>query len=282
MVRASGAAAFAVCTLCILVANFCFADHQTATVSPVNVGSSYPYSISVQNYDFGAAELPTLQSFASGEYNGKWVMLAGRTNGLHSFTNSGATNFPAASQNREVWVVDPVTKQSWHRSLATDAGVTAISLAELTPTNTEFVQNGNRLYMVGGYGLDSTNAFQTFNSLSAIDLPGIIDWVHTGNGSAANHIRTIHNENFRVTGGAMYNMNGRTHLVFGQNFVGGYNPNKNGAYTKQVRSFDIVDDGLNLGTANFSATTPEKRIAAAISMCFRFFAASQTPRSRKA
>ena len=35
--------------------------------------------------DFGNASLPTLQSFASGTYDGKWVLLAGRTNGLHGF-----------------------------------------------------------------------------------------------------------------------------------------------------------------------------------------------------
>ena len=54
----------------------------------------------------------------------------------------------------------------------------------------------------------------------------------------------------------MYQMNGRTHLVFGQNFQGGY-PGGTGTYTKQVRSFDIIDDGINLSIANYSATTPE-------------------------
>ena len=82
------------------------AENQTPTVSPVNVGSTYPHHISLRTFDFGAAPRPTLQSFASGTYDGKWVMLAGRTNGLHGFGQSGSANFPAASQNRDVWVID--------------------------------------------------------------------------------------------------------------------------------------------------------------------------------
>ena len=79
----------------------------------------------------------------------------------------------------------------------------------------------------------------------------------TGSGVAKDHIRQIASPSFRVTGGAMYEMDGRTHLVFGQDFSGNYNPNKNGTYTNQVRSFDIVDDGTTLSIANPTSTTPD-------------------------
>src|SRR4051794_2072694 len=93
-------------TAAVLIAVPVNADNQTPTVSPIDLGDSLRYQISVQSYDFGAAELPTLQSYAAGTYQGKWVLIAGRTNGLHKFENSGATNFPAASRNQEVWVID--------------------------------------------------------------------------------------------------------------------------------------------------------------------------------
>src|SRR5262245_2681279 len=114
--------------------------------------------------------------------------------------------------------------------------------------------------MTGGYGVqsflpDNTPVNGTFNQLSAINLPGIVDWVVTGSGTAKDHIRQIASDTVRVTGGAMYEVDGRTHLVFGQSFSGNYNPNKNGTYTNQVRSFDIVDDGTNLSIAN-AASTP--------------------------
>jgi hypothetical protein len=58
------------------------AANQTPTVSPVHLNSALPYKISLQPFDFGAASLPTLHSFAAGHYDGKWVLIAGRTNGL--------------------------------------------------------------------------------------------------------------------------------------------------------------------------------------------------------
>jgi hypothetical protein len=232
------------------------ADNQTTDLSPIQMGG-LPYNIGVQAYDFGSADLPTLQSFAAGEYDGKWVLIAGRTNGLHGFTNSSAQNFPASAQNNDVWVIDPVNKQSWHRSLVSDSTISAQMLAELTPTNTEFSQLGDRLYMVGGYGVRGTGTgFTTQNALTAIDLPGMIDWVMTGNGTASSHIRQAHDPTFQVTGGDLYPLNGHMQLVFGQNFLGGYTPATEGAYTQQIRSFDIVDNGTTLSFANAASTTP--------------------------
>ena len=57
-----------------------------------------------------------------------------------------------------------------------------------------------------------------------------------------------------VTGGAMHEMGGRIHLVFGQDFQGGYVSGKNGIYSKQIRSFDINDDGASLSISNISIT----------------------------
>jgi hypothetical protein len=66
----------------------------------------------------------------------------------------------------------------------------------------------------------------------------------------------VRDDLFRVTGGALYEMNNRAHLVFGQNFTGGYIPGLNGQYTRQVRSFDIDDDGTMLAFSNVTQTNP--------------------------
>jgi hypothetical protein len=235
------------------------AEHQTPTFSPVHDGSSLPYRVSLVPYDFGAAALPTLHSFAAGHHDGKWVLIGGRTNGLHGFNNISTENFPPQFQNRDVWVVDPVAKTSWSRSLESPtAGFTAAEVYSLTNANNQFYQRGDRLYMTGGYGLEvAPNINNTFDELSAVDLPGLVDWVINGAGAAKDHVRQISDPLFRVTGGAMYEIGGRTHLVMGQDFVGNYNPNKNGTYTNQVRSFDIIDDGTTLSIANPTTTTPD-------------------------
>lgn len=239
------------------------AANQTATVTPVVSGSGLPYRVELREFNFGAAALPSLQSYAAAEYNGKWVLLSGRTNGLHGFESSGSVNFPVSGQNRDVWVIDPVTKQTWSRSLSNlaSSGLTAAQLATLTPTNNQFTQLGNRLYLTGGYGATATGSFDTFSTLSAIDLPGLVDWVVNGTGTVAPHLRQLTGETFAITGGAMYEIDGRLHQVFGHDFVGGYTPGRNGTYAQNVRSFEIVDDGVTLSIANLSTTpiVPEYR-----------------------
>jgi hypothetical protein len=47
--------------------------------------------------------------------SGEWVLIGGRTNGLHNFTNKGIENFPPAHQNDRIWVYDPVRDRSWSR-----------------------------------------------------------------------------------------------------------------------------------------------------------------------
>jgi hypothetical protein len=216
-----------------------------------------PYQVTVRPYEFGEDSLPTLHSFAAATHDGKWVLLAGRTNGLHGFDQNPFNNFPAASQNQDVWVIDPLAKHSWHRSLAdASGGLTAEQLSSLTPTNNQFYQQGDRLYMSGGYGLSADGDFTTFDTLTAIELPGIIDWVQNGIGTAADHVRQIHHPQLQVTGGAMYALGARTQLVFGQDFSEGYTAFGDGIYTEQVRSFDIVDDGQILSIENMTQTDP--------------------------
>ncbi len=233
------------------------AANQTDSVTPVVSGSRLPYRVELREYDFGSATLPSLQSYAAAEYNGKWVLMSGRTNGLHGFETSAAANFPVAFQNRDVWVIDPVTKQTWSRSLSNlaSSGLTSAQMASLTPTNNQFTQLGNRLYLTGGYGATTpTGGFDTFSTLSAIDLPGLVDWVVNGTGTAAQHLRQLTGETFAITGGAMYEIDGRFHQVFGHDFAGGYTPGRNGTYAQNVRSFNIVDDGVTLSIANLTTT----------------------------
>src|SRR5215470_11863510 len=131
------------------------ADNQTPDVTTPVTDYPLPYSMTLGLDDFGATPMPTLQSFVAGQSNGQWVMIGGRTNGLHDFTNSGLINFPPSAQNRVIWVVDPITKQSWSRSLE-GSGLSTAEIDALSATNYEFMQRGNRLYMIGGYGYDTT------------------------------------------------------------------------------------------------------------------------------
>lgn len=235
-----------------------FAQHQTETFSPVLPGNELPYRVELRQYDAGAMEVPTLHSYAKAQWDGKWVLIGGRTNGLHAFTQNGFVNFPPTFQNREVWVIDPESRQSWHRSLDEDTtGLSVTDVDSLAVTNNQFYQDNQRLYITGGYGLLTDFDFVTFDTLTAIDLPSVIEWTQNGGDLPDTTIRQIRDPLFTVTGGAMLPIDGRTHLVFGQDFQGEYTPFGNGEYTNQVRSFSIVDDGVTLAIDDVTVSTSD-------------------------
>src|SRR5207237_8918679 len=130
-----------------------------------------------------------LQSFASGSFAGAWsnaglwVIVGGRTNGLHDFTSDPLENFPPSAQNRRIWVIDPGSWRVWSRSIK-DSHLSVDQIDQLSATAYEHVQFGDVLYMVGGYGYSRTaKDFKTFPILTALDLPKIIDWVRSRAGS---------------------------------------------------------------------------------------------------
>ncbi len=246
--------------LCATPLAFGQGTHQTPaeTLTPLQFGG-LPYTIEVTEVDFGSAELATLHSYSAAKFGGLWVLMAGRTNGIHGlFATDG---FPTESQNRDVWVIDPINLQTWHRTLDESQGFSEYQFNALTCVNNQFYTRGDQLYLIGGYGVQTTDSggietFGTFDTLAAVDLPGIIDWVQNGTGTASDNIRIIQHPTLKVTGGDVGEIAGRTHLVFGQDFDGTYNPGSNGSYTNQVRSFEIIDDGTNLSIANASVTLP--------------------------
>src|SRR5437016_26869 len=79
------------------------ADNQTPTLSPILSSNNVPFRIQIEEASFS---LPSgLQSYIVATNGGKWLLLAGRINGLHSFNNN-SSNFPANTQNTTVFVVD--------------------------------------------------------------------------------------------------------------------------------------------------------------------------------
>lgn len=238
------------------------ADNQTPTTTPITVGGqSLPFGLKLQRVDTDG-KLPTLQSFAAAQYGNLWVLLGGRTNGLHNFTSDPLENFPPSEQNRRVWVIDPTTWQVWSRSIK-DSGLTGDQVDQLSATNYEHDTIGDTLYLVGGYGYQrSTKEFVTFPVMTAIDVPALVKWVREPAKSPrlAKLIRQTTSETLRVTGGQMMIFGKRAVLAFGHDFAGGYgDPDVVQTYTGQVRSFDIVDTGTKLSISDVKAspTTPD-------------------------
>ena len=233
-----------------------FAANQTPTVSTVSTDTtSLPYIVQLRKRDM-PKRLPTLQSFTSGQSHGLWVLIGGRTNGMHGFTSDPLQNFPPSRQNMSIWVIDPVTGRRWSRSLD-DSSLTPDQVDGLSTFAAESLQVGDTLYVVGGYGFSrSLNDFKTYSTMTAFDLRNTIKWVRhealpPGKEDLAGLIRQTEDSVLTITGGQMMMLGNRALLAFGQLFNGGYGgSNVTQIYSGQVRSFQIEDDGTTLAIAN--------------------------------
>src|SRR5438105_2027844 len=99
---------------------FVSAQNQTPDVSPIFPGDKLPFRVRIELVKKGKQNfiLPNgLQSFVFGVHGDKFLLLTGRTNGLHGF-NDNPDNFPPQAQNQTVYVVDIKRKKIASRSLA--------------------------------------------------------------------------------------------------------------------------------------------------------------------
>ena len=204
-------------------------------------------------------DAPALQSAASAEYNGKWLFIGGRTDGLHGMVPL-LNNFPPQYENKNIIVIDPTTGQVWTRPWSNSLLAQRV-IDPLTSVATESVQNGTHLYVIGGYGVDTTGYYKhsgdytTFDTLTSINVPGMIQAVING-GSIAAQIQQIHNPAFQVTGGQLGKLGNRYYLVMGQTFLGDYfSLSAVQKYTDQIQSFQMESTAHSLSIRNYQTST---------------------------
>jgi hypothetical protein len=225
--------------LALTIATNCWGN-QTATLTPILPESELPFTIEIEEASFS---LPVgLQSYASASYKGKWVLLAGRTNGLHGFANVG-NNFPPQFQNTTVFVVNPTTGVTKSRSFV-GSGLSQEKIDSLSVVASQSCQNQTKLFIVGGYGINTaTGQMETKSTFTRIDLKKLISWVETGAPDIEDAIEQASHDFIKVTGGALFQNSSHDPflLILGQNFQGDYTDDSNGDYTRQIRSFWVRD-----------------------------------------
>lgn len=211
-----------------------------------------PFNLTLEPINI--SNLGGLQSYAFGEHNGKWLIIGGRLDGLHR--RQPFATFDVAGHNTRLIVVDPVANQSWS---ASTTSLPAALKEQLSSTNMAFFQEGDRLYMAGGYGFSATlNDHTTYSGLIAMDVPQLIAAIQN-NQPIQPFIRQIQDPGFTVSGGRLGKLYDTWYLVGGQNFQGVYNPMgpTHGPgffqeYTNSVRRFRINDNGTTLAVQHRS------------------------------
>ena len=189
-----------------------------------------------------------LQAFAFGQHEGNWLIVGGRLDGLHR--RQPFASFDIAGHNTQLIVVDPSENKSWTASL----NVLPASIKEqLSATNMEFYQEGDILYLIGGYGYSATAGDHiTYPNLTAINIPQTIHAIQNDL-SILPFIRQIKDDKLAVTGGYLQKIYDTYYLVGGQKFIGRYNPMgpNNGPgfiqeYTNAIRKFTLEDEGTTI------------------------------------
>lgn len=213
----------------------------------VNLNAQQPFSIYLESDS--VIGLPGLQSFTWAQHNGKWLLFGGRLDGLHR--RQPNASFDVSNMNTTVYVVDPVNHQVWSSGLS---GLSSSISEQMSSTNMEFVQKGNRLVVAGGYGYSNTSADHiTHTKLLVIDVPGLIDAVINST-ALGPHIRQVNDDYFAVCGGHLEVIDTTYYLVVGHRFDGRYNPmggpSYTQTYTNQIRKFDLVDNGTSITVTN--------------------------------
>ena len=214
--------------------------------------SQTPFDIYIEPMNIPG--LGGLQAYAFGQHNGKWLVVGGRLDGLHRRQPFAA--FDIAGNNNQLIVIDPESQQKW------TAPITSLSVdlqEQLSSTNMEFHQDGNYLYIVGGYGYNAASAARkTFDNLTAIDVPAVINAVINGT-SFTSSFRQINDAQFAVTGGQLMKINNTFYLVGGNKFDGNYNPMGNPTYTQvytnAIRKFNLTDDGTTVTISHLPTIT---------------------------
>lgn len=194
--------------------------------------------------------LPGLHSYAFAQNNGKWLIIGGRKDGVHARQPFNA--FPGAQNNTDMYVVDIATQQSWSASV--NSLPTGIK-EQLQSTNMNFYQDGDALFIIGGYAYSTTAAdHKTFNNLTSVDVPNLINAIIAGT-PITSYFKQISNDVFAITGGQLAKIGTTFYLVGGHRFDGRYNPMNNPTFTQTysnaIRKFTIDNSGSNLSYANY-------------------------------
>ena len=223
--------------------------------------SYLPFVVAQTNFEYDVvlspvsiSGLPGLHSYVFAQHNGKWLIIGGRKDGLHA--RQPFNSFPGAQNNTDMYVVDIATQQVWSTSV--NALPTGLK-EQLQSTNMNFYQDGDTLFIAGGYAYANSIAdHKTFNNLTSVDVPNLINAIVNGT-AITSYFKQISNDVFAITGGQLAKIGTTFYLVGGHRFDGRYNPMNNPTFTQtysnQIRKFTIDNSGNTLSYANYETIT---------------------------
>jgi hypothetical protein len=192
---------------------------------------------------------PRLQSFSFAQWKGRWVFIGGRISGYHA-VGGGSAEFLRADSNRDVWVIDTTVKpaRTYHTPVVLPEKIAAVQ-AQWTSTAQLYFQDADKLYIAGGYGQDEKGKWVTFDLMSQVSVPALIDGVMAGK-LPVDSLSFGRSPVVQSTGGGLMKLeDGFFYLVMGHSFQGSYtafegrgeqnSSEASQAYLNEIRKFSV-------------------------------------------
>lgn len=210
-----------------------------------------PISLSIE--EVSITGLPALQSFVGIEHDGKWILLGGRTDGLHD--HRPPYSFPSSMANDKIWVVNPAT------GVVNSASISTLPdpiQNQCLATNIEFFKtDSTHFIMLGGYGVDVNSGLHTtFDVVTRVDIPSLVYAIEQGT-SITSAFEYLQDSRFEITGGYLGMIDDTLYQVGGQYFDGRYNPNNGPSfvqvYNENIQKFTLSTPSQPLQVTSYEA-----------------------------
>ncbi len=211
-----------------------------------------PLLLQIELNEIQIKDAPALNSFAFATHQGQWLMIGGRTDGLHDHRPDRA--YPADKSNTTIFVIDPDQAKTWSKTLE---GLPVDLFEQLQSTNMAFYQDGDRLLLAGGYGWsEQTQDYRTFPFLTVINIPDLFQAVKNDT-DITGCFHQIQDQRMAVAGGYLGKIAVEYFLVFGNRFDGRYSARPGDGhtqeYTNEIRKFTLDTAAQQISISNYSA-----------------------------
>jgi hypothetical protein len=225
---------------------------------PTASGVQYPINITItpnlpqitlQATKKKSSSLPALRDPVIASNGHNWLIVSASTSVFHDFT----------AVLQDITVYDTDTGDTSTLNIQS-SDLPDIVKNQLLSTDQEFLQDGNTLYIIGGFYSTDGVHFTTLNTITAIDVPGLIAAViaqSTHLSSYVNYRTDI--PQFKVTGGQLGKIGNDFYLAYGQDCEGNY------CATSQVYTNAIYQFQTNTTLSSVNIINTVRRVEDAIS-----------------
>lgn len=174
----------------------------------INLISQEDFTLKVVKND--TKDLPQVHSYAHGIYDGKLLIIGGRTGSPSSYINF------------DLILIDPATDKFWQQSIELYS-LPASFTEHLSSCDAASIQIGNYLYLAGGLGYRvDQDAFGTLPYLTRIDVKKVCEHIISGSISK-DFICQIEDEAFASMESSLLKTQNGFHLIGGLNMNGNFN-----------------------------------------------------------